>query len=124
VIERLGAKVIAMIVGAVLLVIGLGLLVHSCDVRRSKAAQSRVNQGQAGAFQNSSADAVNTISAAGDREAASEELTRQNERDIRNAQGANDAVNPAARDAGLRALCMRSAYRDDPKCRVFKPNPR
>jgi hypothetical protein len=113
----LSARVIAMIIGAALLIVGLALLVHSCDVRRSKAAQSRVDRGQAGAFANSASDAVGTVAASGGREAASEDLTRSNDRDIRAAQGSSDKVNPAARDAGLAALCRRQAYRNNRRCK-------
>lgn len=94
----------------------------ACQKIRSMHAQSRVDSAQSGAASNSAADAVNTVARSGDDAAASEALTRSNEKDIRNAQGANDAVNPASRDAGLRAICMRRAYSDDPKCRVFKPH--
>jgi hypothetical protein len=117
----LSARIIAMIVGALLLIVGLALLVHSCDVRRSKDAQSRVNQGQAGAFANSASDAVGAIGNASANEAASDDLTQSNERDIRNAKGSNAAVDSAARDAGLRALCLRRAYRDSPRCKLLKP---
>jgi hypothetical protein len=119
----ISARIIGAVVGAVALIVGLALLVHSCDVRRSKDAQSRVNAGQAGAFQNSASDATSTIQNTANEAVSDEELTRKNERDIRNAKGSNAAVDPAARDAGLRALCLRRSYRDDPKCRVFKPNP-
>jgi hypothetical protein len=111
------ARVIATVVGAVLLIAGLSLLVHQCDVRRSKAAQSRVERSQAAAASNSAADAVGTVAASGEAAAASEDLTRANERDIRGAQGSSDKVNPAARDAGLTALCKRPSYKDDPRCK-------
>jgi hypothetical protein len=123
VIAGLSTRIIAMIVGAILLLGIIAFGVHSCDVRRSKAAQSRVERSQAEAASNSASDAINTVAASGEAAAASEDLTRSNERDIRNAKGSNAAVDPAVRDAGLRALCLRRAYRDDPKCRVFKSNP-
>jgi hypothetical protein len=95
--------------------------VRSCDNHKQEAAQGRVDRGQAGAASNSAADAVNTVTGVWSNAAASEELTRQNEKEIRNAEGANDPVNPAARDAGLRSLCRRPAYRDNPKCRMLQP---
>ena len=42
---------------------------------------------------------------------------------IRNAKGSDAAVDPAVRDAGVRALCLRNASRNDPKCRVQQPRP-
>lgn len=123
-IPRLSARVIAIIVGVVLLILAVGLFVRSCDKRRSEAAQSRMERAQGDAQANSAADAVNTISRSGEAQAASEELTRKNEQEIRNAKGADTAVDPAVRDAGLRSLCRRTAYRDSERCRLLKPNPR
>lgn len=110
------ARLIATIAAAILLVVGFALLIHSCDVRRSKDAQSRVERSQAEAASNSAADAIGTVAASGEASAASENLTRANERDIRAAQGSSDKVNPAARDAGISALCKRKAYATDPRC--------
>lgn len=118
---EIGAKLIGYIAGALLLV-GLVLFaVHSCDKRRSQAAQTRVERSQAEAASNSAADAIGTVARSGEAEAASEALTRSNEKEIRDAEGANDPINPAARDAGLRSLCRRTAYRDSPKCKLLKP---
>lgn len=115
-IERLGAKVIAGIIAAAIAVLVVWAAFHFWQKSRSQAAQSRVERSQAQAASNSAADAVGTVARSGEASAASEELTRQNERDIRDAEGANASVNPAVRDAGLTALCKRQAYRDDPRC--------
>lgn len=114
---EIGARLIATIVGIVVLVLIVGLTVRSCDARHSKAAQTRVDSAQAGAASNSAADAIGTVAKAGEAERASEEQSRQAERDIRAAEGANDKVNPAVRDAGIAALCKRAAYKDDPRCK-------
>ena len=119
-IERLGARVIAAIILG-LFVVGLLVFgVTQCQQRRSQGAQSRVERGQTEALSNSAADAIGAVRASGEAERASEELTRTNEKEIRNADGANDPVNPAARDAGLRSLCRRPAYRDSERCRLFQ----
>lgn len=117
----LSARIIAMIVAGAVLFGLVAFGIHSCDVHRSKAAQSRLDKGQAGAASNSAADAIGTVAASGAASAASEDLTRSNEQQIRAAQGANAPVNPAARDAGLAALCKRATYRDDPRCKGPKP---
>ena len=115
------ARVIGTAIFAVFL-LGLILLgVNQCQKRQSMGVQSRVDQGQAGAADNSAADAVQTQGQANARERTSEDLSRTNEKEIRNAPGANDPVNPAARDAGLRSLCRRAAYRDSQKCKLFNP---
>jgi hypothetical protein len=60
---------------------------------------------------------VSTVAASGEAAAASETLTRSNEQQIRAAQGSNAAVDPAARDAGIAALCRRPSYANDARCR-------
>jgi hypothetical protein len=107
-----------------LAILALLLALNQCEKRRNQAAQNRVNEGQLGARVESGGDAVNTVAAAGEREAASEQLTRENEREIRNAEGASDPVNNAVRGAGLRALCLRDSYRNDPKCKLLNAAPR
>lgn len=82
-------------------------------------AEARLGKNQATAASQSGADAVNTVGEAGDREAAADALTRSNEAEIRNAQGADAPVAGAARDAGLRALCRRDSHKRDPKCLQF-----
>ena len=109
-------KVVAVLVLVVLLLGALQL--RSCVQARQQAAQSKVDDAQHGALQNSAADAVNTGAGVAANQMASEDLTRANEREIRNAEGAGDAVNAGVRDAGLRSLCRRAASRNDPRCRV------
>jgi hypothetical protein len=113
---EIGAKLIAIVVGVILLVLIVGFTVRSCDRRHSKAAQTRVERSQGEAQSNSAADAIATVSRSGEAERASEDLTRSNEQQIRGAEGANDKVNPAVRDAGIAALCRRQAYANDPRC--------
>jgi hypothetical protein len=112
----IGARLIFTIVAVVVLIVAVALFVRSCDSRHNKAAQSRVDSAQGEAASNSAADAIGTVQRSGEASAASEELTRSNERDIRGAEGANDKVNPAVRDAGIAALCKRQAYAHDPRC--------
>lgn len=119
-IPQLTVRIVAMIVGALLIIAVLIFGLTECQKRRSQAAQARVERSQAEALSNSAADAIGTVARSGEATAASEELTRSNEREIRNAPGANDAVNPAVRDAGLRALCKRGAYRDSERCRLLE----
>jgi Flp pilus assembly protein TadB len=116
-IENLSARVIAIIVAAVVAVLVVWAAFHFWEKSRSQGAQARVDTAQSGAASNSAADAIGTVAASGARESASEDLTRQNEANIRAANGSGDAVNPAVRDAGIQALCRRAAYRNDPRCK-------
>lgn len=93
----------------------------ACNKIRGLEQQTKIDRGQIEASHQSGSDAVNTVGTVASNQMQSEDLTRSNEKEIRNAQGANDAVNPAVRDAGLRALCRRKASAHDPKCRVLQP---
>jgi biopolymer transport protein ExbB/TolQ len=115
--KEIAVKLIAMVVGALLLIVVVGFTVRSCDQRRSRASQARVERSQAEAASNSAADAIGTVARSSEASRASEELTRSNEQQIRGAAGANDKVNPAVRDAGIAALCRRQSYANDPRCK-------
>lgn len=113
----ISARLIAIVIGVIALVLIVGFTVRSCDSRHNKAAQSRVERSQGEAASNSAADAINAVTGVGANQAASEELGRTNERDIRAAEGANTKIGPGVDAAGRKALCKRAAYRDDPKCK-------
>ena len=117
------ASTVGKIVAALVLVVIVlgGLQFCSWQRARQQAAQSKVDRGQAGAARESAAEAVNTISDVAANQSASEDLTRSNEREIRNAEGASDRVNPDVGAAGVRAICRRAASRNDPKCRMLQP---
>lgn len=115
-LEKLSARMIAGIVAAIAAIIIIWAAFHFWEKSRSQGAQARLDHAQSGAMQNSAADAIETVSQAGNREADSEALTRSNEREIQAAPGASDAVNPAVAAAGRAALCRREAYRNSPRC--------
>jgi type II secretory pathway component PulM len=108
----------------ILLLIAAFVTVSRCSSRRQERAQARVDVGQSGAFTNSTADAIAAEQAAHARENASQQLSRTNEEEIRNANGASASVDPAVRDAGLRSLCRRAAYRDSARCKLLDAPPR
>lgn len=119
--RQIAGRLIAMIVGGLFLLALIGFGLNQCQKRRSEAAQARVERSQAEAASESAKDAIGTVSEAGKREAASEDLTRTNDKEIRNAEGASERVGSGVDLAGRRSLCRRAAYRDDPKCRMFNP---
>ncbi len=106
-------------VGVVLLVAVLAVVALYSFVTANPKAEAKLGRNTTEAASQSGQDAVNTVGAAGEREAASDALTRSNEKDIRNAEGANAPVAAPARDAGLRGLCQRRSYNRDPKCLQF-----
>jgi Flp pilus assembly protein TadB len=83
---------------------------------RTSAARARTSASQAKAVSDSAKDAIDATGAAHARSGASDQLTRENERDIRNAKGADARVDPAVSDAGLGSLCKRPVYSQHPRC--------
>ncbi len=90
----------------------------TCRKLGQEQARARLGEETARSAGRSGQDAVATVGAAARREAEAAELTRTNELEIRNAQGADAPVDPAVRDAGLGGLCRRPAYRDHERCRL------
>lgn len=110
------------VVGLIVLMLALAIMIPAgCEKRRSQAAQERVEDAQAGAAVNSAADAIGAVQRSGEAAAASEELTRSNDREIRAAEGADVKVGAGVNAAGRSALCRREAYRNDPKCKGARP---
>lgn len=106
----------------VLLVLGLVLLWGYNFITAKPKAEAALAKNQVEAVQRSAEDAIKVVGKAQEREAASADLTQSNDKEIRNAQGADAQVDPAVRDAGLRSLCRRASYRGDPKClRLVNP---
>ena len=90
----------------------------ACRKLNNEAARARLGEESARAASRNGEDAVATVGTAARREQQSDALTRDNEKEIRNAQGADVRLDPAVRDAGLGGLCRRPAYRDSERCRL------
>ncbi|MEO5578306.1 MAG: hypothetical protein ABIR25_04550 [Sphingomicrobium sp.] len=90
----------------------------ACRKLNSEAARARLGEASARAASRNGEDAVATVGVAARREQQSDALTRTNEKEIRDAQGADAVLDPAVRNAGLGGLCRRPAYRDDQRCRL------
>lgn len=108
------AKNIYRILVLVVAVVALWLLVSA--IRSKPEAEARLAKNQAQAASQSGSDAVNAVGKAGEREAEAADLTRANEVEIRNAEGADVSVAAPVDAAGLRALCRRDSYRNHPRC--------
>jgi hypothetical protein len=78
--------------------------------------KARLSTNQTEAALESGADAVETVGAVGAGAVHIDVITRENERAIREAPGADAPVDPAVHAAGLASLCRRAAYRERPEC--------
>ncbi|WP_299307850.1 hypothetical protein [uncultured Croceicoccus sp.] len=106
----------------VMIVAGVWLSTAMTNDRRA-ATEGRLAEKQHEAAVASGRDAVATVSENAAAAAASDAMTMENEYAIRNAEGSDAVVDPRASDAGLRALCRRRSYLDDPRCVQFAPAP-
>ena len=105
-------------IAAVILIVALVLFLRSCGAApaRQEVAQAKVGeavaQGTVGAARDATAITGNTM----DQAAAIDRQTETSNATIKTASGAATPVDPAAALAGLRALCLRRAYHDQPRC--------
>ena len=106
---------LSLVAAAALIVLAL-LGWHEWRAMRTAKVETRLATGQAGAALASGRDAANTIGNRMEADASTDTVTRENDHAIRTAPGADASVDPALRDAALRGLCRRAAYRHDPKC--------
>jgi hypothetical protein len=110
-------SVAIVIAGIVALLLIAGLFAwHEWRAAHTAKVETRLATGQAGAAIASGQDAANTVGNRMDTDAATDTITRENDNAIRNAPGASAPVDPALRDAALRGLCRRAAYRGDARC--------
>lgn len=87
-------------------------------LERGQRAQieARLQAGRADAGIASGRDAAQTVGSQAASESAADQLSRENEHDIRTANGAGAPVDPDVHGAGLRGLCRRAAYRGSQQC--------
>lgn len=110
------ARVIAMIVGGLLLVVALWWVVSSLAGGKHAEVQAKLNANIAGAALDSGHDATNTVGQVGERQSQTDQLTKEDADAIKSALGADVKLAPPVHAAGIRGLCKRAAYRLDPQC--------
>ncbi|MAL26605.1 MAG: hypothetical protein CL820_12065 [Croceicoccus sp.] len=106
---------------AALIALGFWLSAALSGGKRA-GVEAELNAGRADAGIASGQDAANTVGAAGGRERAIDQQTRDNEHAIRNAPGADAPVDAGVHGVGLDRLCRRAAYRGDPRCLQQPPS--
>lgn len=82
----------------------------------SAAAQAKASAAFTSARADSAQAAVQVVDAGAARDAGVDVITRENRDAILKAPGADLRLDPALNAAGLRALCMRDAYRGSAEC--------
>jgi hypothetical protein len=114
-LERLSTRVIAMIVGAVLL-IGIVLFgLNECRAKQTAKKQAEVSQGEAGAAIGSGQEAMNTVSNVAGNAAATDATVAQGQNDVRGASEADKGT------ASVNAACRFKANKNKPECQPKGP---
>lgn len=110
--KRVGDLVAKLILAgiAILLVVGLYFAVKTYFTAGLET-QVKVGAGQLGAQGESGHDAVQALGNTVAHEQATDKITQENGNAIDHAKGSDVAIDPAARAAGLHALCRRESYR-------------
>lgn len=97
------------------------LLVLAWRGQATAKVEARLANNQAQAALDSGADAVSAVGAVGAAEIRIDVITRENERAIRTAPGADAPVDPAIHAAGIASLCRRAANRGRAECMQQPP---
>lgn len=112
-------KWLILVIGVVLALV-LAWTIYGSLTAKPKA-EARLGKNQTEAATASGRDAVEAVGKQAAGEAAVDGVTKENERDIRSAKGADADVGGDVRDAGLRSLCRRASYRNHPRCVQHAP---
>lgn len=91
--------------------------VRSCQESRREAAEARQQAKEVSAYADAAEGAVAAVSARSEAEAELKDVVAVAAKEISNAEGSDQAIPPAARDAALRAACRLPNYSSDPACR-------
>jgi len=102
------------------LAVVIGVAAALLDGKNAKV-EAKLGQEQHEAATASGKDAVETSTGVSARASQSDRTTLENDRAIRNAEGADMPVTDDLRNVTLRGLCQRRSYSDHPRCVQFAP---
>jgi len=108
---ELSARLIALVVGILLLIGIVAFALTQCSSRKTAEKQAEVSQGQAGASIGAGAEAGNTLSNVTANVAATDQAVVQGQSEVRAAPEAEKGA------AAVNAACRFKANRDKPQCR-------
>ena len=114
-LQKLTAKVIAYIVGGVLLVGLILFAVNSCNSGKQAKKQAEVSSEQGNASISAGAEAVNTVGNVASSDAETDAIVAGGQAEIRAAVAGQKGA------AAKRAACRLKAYRDTPQCKEPTP---
>lgn len=107
---EIGGRIIAVAIGALILVIAAGLFLRSCQSAKTAKKEAEVAQGQAGAAVDSGAEAMNTVSNVAAADAETDLLVSMGQAEI--AAASHGTKGKKAKQVA----CRLKTYRDTPQC--------
>jgi hypothetical protein len=110
-IEKLSIRVIATIIGIVLIVVLCLALLSQCQSAKTAKKQAEVSQGEAGAAIGSGAEAVNTLGGVISNDAATDAAVAQGKAAIHAAPEGQKSA------ATKNAACRLKSYQNSPQCK-------
>lgn len=108
---EIGGRIIAMVVGVVILIVAAGIFLRSCQSAKTAKKEAEVAQGQSGATISTAEEVGNTVSNVAAGDAATDALVAGGQAEIAK------AVKGQKGAATKRAACRLEAYRDSPQCK-------
>lgn len=106
-----------------LTVLAVWWLISSLTSGQVARTEARLNKNQSEAALASGTDAVQSVGRTTEYERRVDIITRETERVIREAPGANAPVDPDLHRLGIERLCERTAYLEHPDCVQHSPTP-
>ena len=98
-------------------------LVSSLTSGKAAKTQARLSTNQTESALASGTDAVQTVGRTNESERRIDVITRETERVIREAPGANAPVDPDLHSLAIERLCRRTTYLEHPDCLQHSPTP-
>lgn len=117
------ARWIWLLVALGLTVLAVWWLVTSLTSGKVARTQARLSTNQTEAALASGTDAVQSVGRTTEYERRVDIITRETERVIREAPGADAPVDPDLHRLGIERLCQHAAYRQHPDCVLDAPAP-
>lgn len=117
----LGVRVLIGLVTVIALALAAWWIIATFMSGKTAKTQARLSENQAEASLESGTDAVETVGRTIEYERHVDYITKETERAIREAPGADAPVDPRLDSIARQRLCQRAAYSQHPDCLQYAP---
>lgn len=117
------ARWIWIIAALALAVLAVWWVVATLTDSSTAKTEARLSENQTEAALANGTDAVQSVGRTTEYERRVDIITRETERVIREAPGADAPIDPDLQRLAIERLCLRTAYREHPECLLDAPTP-